>query len=94
MSDKVASLGAVRAEKSGKASDWAVIDVLQDAIEKIKSGIIENPEMCVLTIAEKADSDGENHMHYFRSVKNGLLAAGLYARSLHAHEDYCLHGHG
>lgn len=75
------SLGERRAEKTGRAKDWAPRDVLIAMLREIDSGAVDVDALIVSYRCREAE--GESTTRFMASSPDGSVTLGLLARASH-----------
>ena len=73
--EKVITLSAKRAEQTGNAKDWTVLDALREAIKDIEAG--EYKPLAVAILLYSDEGDGQRGFPYVVAGANHLETIGL-----------------
>ncbi len=81
MAEEVINLGHARAERSGSARDWSVLDALETTLARVKSGGLK-PSCIYIAMAEIGE-DGNARLPFAAAgMSNALEQLGLLAGHL------------
>lgn len=76
MTDKITSLGAVRAEKARDNRLWTPLECLQEAINDLQSGEIKANKLVIVFV--QADDESHTISHYSANIKaSEILSAAI-----------------